>query len=156
MIKQFLIGTIQSGHDEFLRTFSAVPDDQLSWKPLDNGKSALELLFSTAQVMKMVQQLVESKGEIKPSRETFQRMAEVSAGWSKQDALGHLETNHSGLIAALESVDESELGKPITMDLGGGMTMPLAAWTMMAYRTYISRFGQINYIQTLYGDFEPH
>lgn len=156
MIKQLLISTIQSGHDELLRTFNAVPDDKLGWKPLDSGKPVLELFGGTAQVAGMMRQLVESKGEIKPSLDKFRQMAAESADWSKSDALQHMETNHNGFMAALESIDESELAKPITMELGGGLTMPLAAWVLMSYRTYVSRFAQINYIQTLYGDFDPH
>ena len=156
MIKQFLIVTIQGGKDGLLRTFNAVPDDKLHWKPLNNGRTALDLFSDAAQVAGMTQRLIESKGEIKLNRGMFQQLSVERAQWSKEDALAHLETNHNGLMAALESIDESELAKIITMEIGGGMTMPLAAWTMMAYRTYISRFAQINYLQTLYGDFESH
>jgi hypothetical protein len=58
--------------------------------------------------------------------------------------------------SAVNSLSVEELDAPVTMPFGGGMTLPLAGWIMMAYRTYMSRFAQINYIQTLYGDFEPH
>jgi hypothetical protein len=42
------------------------------------------------------------------------------------------------------------------MTMHGEVAMPLSAWIMLAYRTFVSRFAQINYIQTLYGDFGFH
>lgn len=156
MTKQLILQTIAGGKDGLVRTFSAVPDDKLAWKPLDNGRTALDLFGEAAQTAATVEQLVTSRGEIKPSRETMQQLAPQRAAWSKQDALDALETNHSALLKAIETLSDEELAQPITLAMGGGMTMPLAGWTMMAYRTYTSRFAQINYIQTLYGDMESH
>ncbi len=156
MIKQILTTTIDGGKTNILATFNAVPDDKLHWRPLDQGRSAMDLFGEAAQTANFVGQLVESRGESKPTREMFGQMREERAAWSRQDAISALETNHAALISAIESCSDEDLAQPITLAMGGGMTMPLAGWAMMAYRTYISRFAQINYIQTLYGDMDSH
>ncbi len=156
MNKQMMLGLITNGKDGLIGTFSAVPDDKLGWKPLDNGRAALDLFCEAAQTTKMIADMAQSRGENKPTRETFGQMKIEREGWTKQTALDAMDTNFTALAAAIESLSDEELGAPITIQIGGGMTLPLAAWIMMAYRTYISRFAQINYIQTLYGDMDSH
>ena len=51
---------------------------------------------------------------------------------------------------------DEKLDEPLNLPMGGGMTMPLGSWLLMAYRSFMTRTAQINYIQTLYGDFERH
>jgi hypothetical protein len=156
MNNQFLIATIRNAHDGFLRTVQAVPDDKMSWKPLDNGRPVLDLLGETAQVTGMVAELALTRGEIKPSYEKFAKLKEERKNWTREDGMAALEENSQKLYATIGDLSEEELAQPVTMEIGGGMTMPLAGWIMMAYRTFISRFAQINYIQTLYGDFDSH
>ena len=156
MTKDLIRNLLQSGQDGLTRTFGAVPDDKLNWKPLDNGRTALDLYGEAAQTCAMVTRLLQSKGEQKPSPEMFRQMAGERADWTKDVALAAMNSNAAALYEALDSVSEEELAMPVTMPMGGGMTMPLGAWVMMAYRTFIARFAQINYIQTLYGDTESH
>ena len=156
MNKDLILNSIRSGQDSLSRTFNAVPDDKLYWKPLDQGRCALDAFGDAAQTCALVARLLESRGEIKPSREMFAKLADERAIWSKADAIEAMDTNSAALYSALESLSEEDLAMPITLAMGGGLTMPLGAWAMMAYRTFISRFAQINYIQTLYGDTESH
>lgn len=156
MTKDLILNLMKTGQDSLTRTFNAVPDDKLYWKPLDQGRCALDAFGEAAQSCGMIAGLVQSKGEQKPSREMFAKMADERAIWTKADALEAMNTNATALYAALENMSEEDLNMPITMPMGGGTTMPLSAWVMMAYRAFISRFAQINYIQTLYGDTESH
>lgn len=156
MNTSLMIGLIESGKDGLRRTFEAVPDDRLNWKPLDNGRSAFDLFGEAAQIGGFVARVVASRGEEKPSPELFARLREERANWTREQALEELETQFANLRDELAQISEEELALPVTMPMARGMTMPLAGWAMMAYRTYTSRFAQINYIQTLYGDFESH
>ena len=156
MTKDLILNLLRSGEQSLVRTFNAVPDDKLYWQPLDAGRCALDAFGEAAQTCAMISKLVQSKGETKPSREMFAKMADERATWSKADALDAMNANSAALYAAIDGLSEDDLAMPVTMPMGGGMTMPLGAWVMMAYRTFISRFAQINYIQTLYGDTESH
>ena len=156
MTKDLILNLLQTGEQSLIRTFNAVPDDKLNWKPLDQGRTALDAFSEAAQTCSMMTQLVESKGETKPSREMFAKMSAERASWTKDDALAAMNTGAAALYTAIGVLSEDELAMPITMPMGGGMTMPMSAWIMMAYRGFISRMAQINYIQTLYGDMESH
>ena len=156
MTKDLILNLLQSGEQSLTRTFNAVPDDKLYWKPLDLGRPALDAFGEVAQTCQMIATLIESRGETKPSRETFAKMADERADWNRADALDAMQASTAALYAALDGLSEAELATPVTMPMGGGLTMPMSAWIMMAYRSMISRFAQINYIQTLYGDTESH
>lgn len=156
MNNQFILGMIATGQKSLVSTFQAVPDDKLNWKPLDNGRHALDLFSEAAQTTGMIAQVAQTQGEYKPTRELFGQMREERADWTKEIAQQQMDANFESLSAAINALSDEDLSKPITMPIGGGMTLPLAGWIMMAYRTYVSRFAQINYIQTLYGDFESH
>lgn len=156
MIKSLITNIIDGGKTSLLGTFNGTPDDKLNWKPLDNGRTALDLMGEAAQTAGFAAKVVASRGEFQINREMFGQMRVERATWNREDAVSHLETNHAALLQAIESASDEDLAKPVTMAMGGGLTLPLAGWAMMSYRTYISRFAQINYIQTLYGDTDSH
>lgn len=156
MIKDLLVTMIENGRDGLLRTTQAVPDDKLNWKPLDNGRTVLDLLGDAAQTPLFVLQMIEQKEKFQLNRELFQQAAQARANWTREETVEHLNRNTEQMIAAIRALPDEELNQPIHLPMGGGMTMPLAGWIMMSYRSFTSRFAQINYIQTLYGDFESH
>ena len=156
MTKELIISLLQTGEQGLTRTFDAVPDDKLDWKPLDQGRCALDAYGEAAQTCNLAAQIAQSKGDFKPSREMFAKLAAERANWNKADATNAMNAASTALHAALENLSDEDLSAPTHMPIGGGMTMPLGAWIMMAYRSFISRFAQINYIQTLYGDTESH
>lgn len=156
MSKELIIGLTESGRDSLLRTAQAVPEDKLNWKPLDNGRTVLDLLGDAAQMPLFAIQLMEQKESFQFDRERFQQATQARATWTRDEAIEHLNRNTKQMIAAIGALTDEELNTPIHLPMGGGMTLPLSGWLMMAYRTFTSRFAQINYIQTLYGDFESH
>lgn len=155
MSKELIIGSIESGREQVLRTAQAVPDDKLNWKPLDNGRTVLDLLGDAAQTPQIVTRMLTEPG-FTPSREVFGQMAQERANWTRDEAVEHLKSNTDQAIAAIRSLSEEKLAEPLHLPMGGGLTLPLGGWIMMIYRTFVSRMAQINYIQTLYGDFESH
>ena len=100
MIKQFLIGTLESSKAQLLSTFNAVPDDKLNWKPLDNGRSAMECIGDAAQTPKLALQIIQLTpgAPIPPMRELFAQMTQERSGWSKDEAVERLEAHHSALV----------------------------------------------------------
>jgi hypothetical protein len=145
---------IEAGRRELERTARAVPDDRLNWKPLDNGRTVLELLGDAAQAPTLCTSMLQGNAQYGP--ELFQRMAAERASWTRDDAFRHLEENTRQLIEEIQKLPDEKLDEPLTLPMGGGMTMPWGSWILMAYRSFMGRTAQINYIQTLYGDFERH
>lgn len=155
MNKENMIRMIGAGRDQVLRTAQAVPYDKLNWKPLDNGRTVLDLLGDAAQTPRFATQML-TNPDFKPSREAFMQMAQERASWTREETVAHLNQNTDAVMEAIRNTSEEELDKIVTLPMGGGMTLPMSAWVMMTYRTFIARMAQINYIQTLYGDFESY
>ena len=156
MNNQFIIELIRSAHDGLARTVASVPDDKMTWKPLDNGRSILDLLSEAAQTAGKTAEMAETLGEAKPSFEMFAQLKAERAIWTRADAMRELEANTQNLYSAIAQLSDKDLEQMVTVEIGGGLTLSLGAWMMMTYRTFISRFAQINYIQSLYGDFDHH
>ena len=156
MTKELIIAMLEMGRDGLARTAQAVPEDKLNWKPLNNGRTVLDLLGEAGQTSQMITQMVSSNGEEMPSREEFHKLKQQRADWDRDQCLQALQSNSDALIEAVRTLTEEQLAKPIQSPVGDGMTLAMGVWVMMAYRTFMSRTAQINYIQTLYGDFESH
>jgi len=156
MNKKTLTILLQSGADELTKTARAVPEDKLRWKPLDNGRDVLDMLGEAAQTATFAADFSRSRGEMEMTPQIFQNWKPERAQWTREIALEKLESATRDLLASIEGLSEEDLAKDITMTMHEAITMPLAAWTMLAYRTFVSRMAQINYIQTLYGDFDFH
>lgn len=156
MSNEIIAKMIELGRDELVRTARAVPDDKLEWKPLDNGRTVLDLIAEAAQTPVLVTRLLESNGEEQPSYEKYQALQFEAADWTRDECLEKLRSNTDAVIAAIRAAPAEKLEEPLHLEIGGGMTLPLGVWILMTYRTFMSRTAQINYIQTLYGDFETH
>jgi hypothetical protein len=156
MNKKTMTILLRDAQGELARTAAAVPDDKLQWQPLDKGRTVLDMLGEVAQTTAYAATLAHSRGEEKMTREIFGKWKEERTDWTREIALAKLETATQKLLSELENLSEEELAQDVTMTMHSEVTMPLAAWIMLAYRTFVSRFAQINYIQTLYGDFGFH
>ncbi|RYG75295.1 hypothetical protein EON80_01140 [bacterium] len=156
MTKELFLILLANGHDELVKTFKATPDNKLNWKPFENGRSILELFSEAANTCQMTQEFVASRALEMPSYEKYQELTAASAGWSREEALAAMETNYTALVKAFEPVTDVELSTPIPSAAPDDLSEAFGVWGMMPYRTFVSRFAQINYIQTLYGDTDSH
>ena len=156
MNAHFILATVTQAKDGLVSTFNAVPDDKLNWKPFDNGRAALDFFGEVAQTFKLIANILETRGADGSAAEIFASMRQERANWSKADALAAMETHFAHFERVVGGFSDEQLCEILALPLGSGMTLPLAGWAMMTYRSCISRFAQINYIQTLYGDFDMH
>ena len=103
MNNQFLIGLIRNAYDGLARTVSAVPDDKMTWKPLDNGRTVLDLLGDAAQTAGMTAQMAQTRGEVKPSYEMFQQLKAERENWTRKDATRALRTTRKNSMQPLNN-----------------------------------------------------
>lgn len=156
MTKELIITLISGARDALIRTAQAVPDDKFNWHPLDAGRSVRELLGDAAQMPKMVQVMLESRGEKVPSLAMYHELKAECENWSRDEMISHLQANCDALFPLINALSEEELAREISVPMGKEMTMTFALWILMTHRTITNRYAQINYIQTLYGDTEFH
>jgi hypothetical protein len=154
MSKSIIIPFLESGRAELERAALAVPEDKLAWKPLGNGRTVLDLLGAAAQNPTMATGLL--RGNLEYGPDLFARLAQERESWGRGHSLELLGHNLRELIGEIEKLSDEKLAEPLTLPMLGGGTMPLGTWLLMTYRSLMARTAQINYIQTLYGDFERH
>ena len=156
MSKQLIIAMIESGLADLEKTARAVSDDKLNWKPLDNGRTVLDLLGDAAQTPVLAMRLLAAPDNFNPY-EHFAQLTKERENWTRDECLEKLRANTKALLEAIRALPDEDLEKPVSMPNGDGSeALTIGAWMMVVYRTFVSRFAQINYIQTLYGDFEFH
>ena len=134
------------------RLVEAMPADRQTWRPLDEGRHALDQIQECAGANAMFAQALTQRafGDFDPA--TIERHRAEMATMDK--ALAVLASATAGLVAAIRAFPDADLGKTITMPWGEQATF--ADILLFAYWNMTYHYGQISYIQTLYGDRGMH
>lgn len=156
MDRSLIITLLTQGRDDLVRTAQAMPQDKLAWRPLDNGRSVLDLLGDAAQRPRLVLGMIDPDSGFVLSPDTTAQLRQERAGWTREECLQTLDAGIDALLAYLNALSDEELSRPLTLPVRGAITLPIAGWFVVVYRTFVARFAQINYVQILYGDFEMH
>jgi hypothetical protein len=136
----------------------AMPEDKLNWSPMGDARTALHMLQECAYYLPTLAPWL-SPGE--GMSERFMAVAgpamEESKSW---DTLDKVEAAYNGYVedtlATIRAVPDDDLNREVGVPWAQGETLP--AWKVMLtlYWNLVYHLGQINYIQTLYGDKDMH
>jgi hypothetical protein len=152
-LKEHLIQTIRSVQAMMISDLKAIPETQLRVSPGGCARDALNLVAECAMVNGFVARFLQTGSFERPPAED--RQAHLASFDTADKALGYLEQETNALIAAIEGVDESTFGDVIeNTPLGRPMTRFAIAQLPAMHMMYHD--GQLNYIQTLYGDDKMH
>lgn len=139
------------------RTARSVPQDKVEWQPLDNGRTVLDQLQECAQVPKFYQAILEQRKFPDVDESFFEESKALRQQWKTIDECEkHCQENSEQLFAAIRNFPDDELNTKVMLPFGGGMERALADIIMAHCSNLQYHIGQINYIQTLYGDLETH
>ncbi|HEY3411479.1 MAG TPA: hypothetical protein VGM51_00330 [Armatimonadota bacterium] len=152
-----IIGATEKAMGDLFRSARATTADKLEWSPLGEGRTTLGILQECAQAPSWLTPLVADRkfpditpGDMEKGREARQQ-------WKTIDECEKVcQAGTAKLFAALRAVPESEFMTMVHLPFGGGFDMPLAAVMSMHFWNLTYHLGQVNYIQTLYGDKEMH
>ena len=139
--------------DIFLRNFSKVPDDKLTWVPAPTAKSALRIAAHTALYAGRFAKMIRDQALPLPSNISewvAQRDAEEEAITDR----GQIETifreGTAEVLAALDALTEEDIN--VVIDSGQGWTMSMRYLiTLPAWHT-ANHTGQIDFLQTCWDD----
>jgi hypothetical protein len=139
----------------FLRNFSKVPDDRLTWTPVPTSKSALRIAAHTALYLgRFASMIREQKLPMPENLEEWlaQRNAEEAAVESREEVQRIFQEGLEEVNAALDSLPPEAVDS--VLDSGQGWTMSMR-WLMKlpAWHTTL-HLGQIDFLQTCWGDQE--
>jgi len=136
------------------RNIKAMPEEKVTWKPLDNGRSALDQLQECAIISFFGAKLLQTR-EVPPfDREGFEKLRAEND--TPEKALALLDKGIDTLAAAIEAFPPEHLDDTLTLPFLGGMEKSFAELMLLTYWNMVFHEGQICFIQTLYGDHEMH
>ncbi len=147
--------------DDFFRTARTVPEERQNWKPQETSRSVLEqamevaltpLSFAVTLATRVFPPSDEAAGE-KIGRQV--QSCHTLAEWEQA-----CRDNSEELFAAIRLLSDDDLDGPIAigqrLPFTSAPTCPLAEIAMFHHDNTVYHTGQINYIQTLYGDDKWH
>jgi hypothetical protein len=145
----------EAGKQRILKALSFVPDEKLTWSPSETAKSALRVAAHAGVSNGMFASILSGQ---KPSAGS---MAEVFAAMdtaekaitTREAAIKSVEESSSAIVAALDKMTPELVGSTVEMPFG---SFPMAFFMTLPGSHMDAHAAQIDYIQTIWGDLDPH
>jgi hypothetical protein len=155
--QDYIIDSIQHSFDAVFKCARAMPEDKLTWQPLDLGRSALDQLQELAQSPNYVSGMI--KGEKMPemSPEAWEKVVQERKSWTTVDqceAVG--KERLATLFTAIRECPDERLNETVWLPFDGGRDFTIQEICEYPRWNADYHLGQISYIQILYGDKEMH
>ena len=132
----------------------AMPADKQTWRPLDEGRDAFDQLLEVTGMNFVAAEALRTKSNPVFSDEAEAKMkAELD---TVPKAIAALKTSCDLVASAIETLTDEDLETTITLPFRGGMVRPLSWMALLPSRHMSYHYGQVNFIQTLYGDKDMH
>jgi uncharacterized damage-inducible protein DinB len=151
-----IIQSTHRGMDIIFRTVRAMPEDKLDWKPMDAGRSALDQLQECSWSPNFYRMVLEQKTFPELDENFFDEASKQRKQWTTIDLCEeHCKENTEKLCSVIRSLSDEDLSTTIHIPTRGiDLSLADIALSHFAHMQYHT--GQINYIQTLYGDADMH
>ena len=148
----------KSAAESLFRAARAMPPDKLTWKVLDQGRSALDLLRECAQSPQWFGSMLKHQAPTPEFTKTDMAASQKQREqWkSATDCEKACKDSSESLYAVIKSFPDKDLAKEIKLPWGENFIASMADIAMFQYWNLVYHLGQINFIQTLYGDKEMH
>lgn len=137
----------------FLRNFSHIPEDKLTWTPSPTAKSALQIGAHTALYAARFAGMIRTQSLPHPDNlEEWlaDRVREENAVHTREEVESIFRSGTAEVIAALDALDLSILDK--NLDSGQGWSMPMLQVIGLPEFHAQVHMGQIDFLQTCWGD----
>ncbi len=134
---------VQTMAQIFLEAARHVPADKADWKPDPRAKSAHEIVSHLAKANGFFTQIL--RGE-PPTGDT----APETEGRRYEDSLKEFEKSAQELVETIASLPDERLGETVQLPWGQSWKMTMIVAAASGHIAY--HWGQIGYLQTLWGD----
>lgn len=156
-LQEYLISSTCEAAKEAFSYAKAVPPDKIDWKPLDSGRSVLNICQEMALCPGWARETIEGSGEQEWNEET---MAAIEAEKAKFATIEACEAECNRQLEALfdlfRSIPDERLKDTKWLPYDGGRDFTVAEMMEYPKWNFTYHLGQIGYIQTLYGDKDMH
>lgn len=139
----------------FLRNFSKVPDDKLTWQATPTAKSPLRIAAHTALYMSRFASMINAKSTpVVDDIEAWvaKNVAEENAITTREEVEKAFREGTAEVIAALDKLTAEDT--ELIIDSGQGWTMPMTFLMNLPGWHAAVHMGQIDFLQTCWDDQE--
>ena len=146
-----------NGMEMFLRNFSHVPDDKLTWQATPTAKSALRIAAHTSLYAARFATMIRDRKLPAPDNLTewlAQRNAEEAAITQRSDIEIVFRKGTEEVLAALDTLTPEDIGS--CLESGQGWSMPMSFLMNLPGWHATLHMGQIDFLQTCWGDEEVY
>ncbi len=137
----------RKGARNLIRLLHATPAEKRHWKPLGCGRSVIEQVAECILVNRKWALTLRQGSYTRLPAEAVQQIEAACREATQAESL--LQESADELAAVILALPDGQLEKPITAPFG---TYSVAQCCLLGYWNMVYHEGQINYIQTLYGD----
>lgn len=134
----------QEGIPGLTKAVEAIPEDKLDWKPAEGSRTIRQLVSEIVMMPDYIAQALEQRA-VPP----YEEISNQYSAMSISELLAKLPENAKTLEKAMKNFPESDYEETLEAPWGTWtyfQTLSYPYWNMMWHT------GQINYIQTMYGD----
>lgn len=150
--KQILIDQLQMIGETYTKDLGFIPEDKQGESPMGKARTAIEFTAECAGFNYFVAGLIRGDTAAAPSaEERAAYMASLNTGAKASEAL---KQSIQLVISALNDISDEDLSREVTMPWGS--TVPLHRAASMCAGHMMYHCGQLNYIQSLFGDDANH
>ncbi|MBV6457753.1 MAG: hypothetical protein HONBIEJF_00872 [Fimbriimonadaceae bacterium] len=156
-----MIDVTKAAAEEAFRYAKAVPIDKVDWKPLDAGRSVLNLCQEMAMCATWAAEIISSVGKPAEGNEWDEasqaEQQKLMEGWSTVEACEQeCKQRMDTLFEIFKALPDEKLKETKWLPYDGGRDFTVAEMMDYPRWNYNYHLGQISYIQTLYGDKDMH
>jgi uncharacterized damage-inducible protein DinB len=150
-VKELAISLARKGANNLERNVQAMPEEKLTWRPNEAGRSALHQVVECGFFNRIGAKVLATQ-EYPPFDPTQLKNAEEEYN-SLEMAVAYLHSGTDELVAAIEALPEADLDVMVTLPWG---PRSLAEMIFLVHNNMVYHLGQINHIQMQYGDYDMH
>jgi hypothetical protein len=142
--KNLILSMTENAIDGFFSYAKAVPDDKIQWKPLDAGRTVLDMAQECAQSADWAVGMIAAGGFTGMDEARMKAMKEERSGWTTVE---ECERVRNFPLSKMDETVEVPFGKK---------KYPWWEILLIHYWNLNYHWGQVAYVQTLYGDHGYH
>jgi hypothetical protein len=150
-LQQLAASRTKRAAQDLIAAAESTPAERLSWVPMGEARTILDQLTECVVANMKWTQILRTRRYANLGRVVWEAVESECDSLSKLTT--RLQQSAADLCEAIGSIPDNETGDEIETEWG---PYTLADCCLHAYWNMVYHEGQINYIQTLYGDTEEH
>jgi len=155
-IVEYIIQETQAKADEAFRYMAAVPEDKVEWKPLDAGRSIIDMARECAKCPDWAYGIVANEPPAFDAESMAETHKEMSQWTTVADCKEQCSNRLARLFGLYRGLTPERLAETKWLPFAGGRDFTMYEIMEYPHWNFNWHAGQAAYVQTLYGDKEMY